>query len=203
MTQGFFPIVRTLVAAFLLLAVAGCGATQPSRLYTLAHLSDSESAMDGGADARVGVAPVVLPKYLDRPQIVTRTSEHRLEAAEFHRWAEPLAGSMGQILAENLSLLLASDYVYVLPRKRRLQHDFLIETEIIRFEPTKDGEAVLMARWQIFREGDPSPARGRKSIIRRDGAAIGDYEAMARSLSAALADLSRDIAEEIVNQSSQ
>jgi len=32
----------------------------------------------------IGVGPVEFPKFLDRPQIVTRKSQHRVEVSEFH-----------------------------------------------------------------------------------------------------------------------
>ena len=65
----------------------------------------------------VGIGPVTLPQYLDRPQIVERTGPNSLKIAEFDRWAEPLNNTVPRILVQNISQLLQSDRVYALPRR--------------------------------------------------------------------------------------
>jgi uncharacterized lipoprotein YmbA len=54
----------------------------------------------------IGINPIVVPAYLDRPQIVTRIGANELEMAKFHCWAEPMEDSLGRVLAEDLSNLL-------------------------------------------------------------------------------------------------
>ena len=43
-------------------------------------------------DLTVGVGPVTLPPYLDRPQLVTRAGSNRAVLADFDSWVEPLPG---------------------------------------------------------------------------------------------------------------
>ena len=40
--------------------------------------------------------------YLDRPQLVTRTSRAKLVLADLDQWAGPLADTIARVLAENL-----------------------------------------------------------------------------------------------------
>ncbi|MDY7035801.1 MAG: ABC-type transport auxiliary lipoprotein family protein, partial [Thermodesulfobacteriota bacterium] len=54
------------------------------------------------------VASLRLPQYLERPQIVTRSSENRLDLAEFHQWGGNLRKNMIRVLGKNLSQLLAT-----------------------------------------------------------------------------------------------
>lgn len=45
---------------------------------------------------------VVMPDYLNRPQLVRRTSDYTLRYDEFHRWAQPLEEILSETLADNL-----------------------------------------------------------------------------------------------------
>jgi uncharacterized protein len=92
-----------------LMALGGCASTQAARFYVLSALPGGGTASPGAAAERglaIGVGPVTLPKYLDRPQIVTFTSPYALNVAEFDRWAEPLESTFVRVLAENLALLI-------------------------------------------------------------------------------------------------
>src|SRR5215510_9952978 len=104
------PIVLALVAVTsgASLLVGGC-ASQPSRFYLLSALPSTETASpatSGQQRPTIGVGPVTLPRYVDRPQIVTRTSPYEIKVAEFDRWAEALDSNFSRVLADNLSFLL-------------------------------------------------------------------------------------------------
>ena len=88
----------------LLLGLEACTST-PSRFYVLSSLSASETIAATAATQGpvIGVGPITLPKYLDRPQIVTRAGSNQLALAEFDRWAEPLQDNVARVLAENLA----------------------------------------------------------------------------------------------------
>ena len=185
--------VPVLGAALLLLV--SCGQSEPSRLYTLS--AASELAGDGIGDLAVGVGPITLPQYLDRPQIVTRVGANRLEVAQFDRWAEPLSATVPRVITENIGAELGTERVYVLPRRRRSQIDFAVEIEFIRFESTSEGDALLVARWELFSSGDDAPLFEDKAEIRYPVSQPGDYGLIAAGLSNALAELSGEIAQEI------
>ena len=50
----------------------------------------------------LGVGPVTLPGYLDRPQLVVRVSENEIALAESDRWAERLDDNVVRILQADL-----------------------------------------------------------------------------------------------------
>jgi uncharacterized protein len=96
-----------------LLGLGACAST-PSRFYMLNTLAPSEgisSASQAEQGPVVGVGPITFPKYLERPQIVSRASRHQLALGEFDRWAEPLQDNFSRVLAENLSLLIPTDHI--------------------------------------------------------------------------------------------
>ena len=65
----------------------------------------------GQRASTIGVFPVAMPDYLDRPQVVTRVSENEIKLDEFNRWAEPLKENFYTVLVENLSTLLSNEKI--------------------------------------------------------------------------------------------
>ena len=129
--------------------LAGCSSSQPTQFYTLSALV-SDSRPDERSTIRLGVGPIALPAYLDRPQVVTRSGNSRMTVADFHQWAEPLETSFQRVLKENLSSRLGTDDVVMLPSRRGLPLDHQVEIDVTRFDADQTGEVVLDARWLIF-----------------------------------------------------
>jgi uncharacterized lipoprotein YmbA len=185
--------MRRVLAAALLLVVAGCSQSPPTEFYTLSGMQ----LPPGGSSARktvVGVGPVTLPDYLDRPQIVTRASGNRVILASFHSWVEPVDGMFTRVLVGNLSSLLATDNVVTLPQRRPMPLDYQVEVDVARFDADVTGRAVLDARWRVFgKDGDLLVGEGRSTIV-EPVAEPGSYEAIVAAMSQALAQMSSTIA---------
>src|SRR5262249_24644430 len=83
-----------------LLVLSGClGSTPPTQFYLLPPLTGAETApaaSAGGRDRTLGVGPVTVPPYLDRPQLVTRTSRAKLVLADLDQWAAPLPDTIAR-----------------------------------------------------------------------------------------------------------
>ena len=176
-----------------LLALSGCASSPPTRLYVVPSLTDTATAPPlAPHDLTLGVAPVTLPPYLDRPQIVTRAGRSRLVLAEFDQWAAPLQDTVARVLAENLSLLIPTDRVLLSPWPRTMAIDYQVMVEVTQFERTMGGEVVLVARWRIA-------AADGQELMRRTArfstpAGGQDYEATVTAMSRTLEALSRDMA---------
>ncbi len=142
--------IRTCMIAVALLAVIGCGSTPPSNHYQLDEPAATRlSGIDRGI--AVGVGPVILEPYLDRPQIVIRGAGHKLELSEFNRWSEPLKDSISRVIIVNLSNMLESTRVFQIPRRNKtIPLEFRIEIEIARFDGELGGDALLVARWTLY-----------------------------------------------------
>ena len=179
--------------------LAGCASSAPSRFYVLSPLvsskAESQALKDEGCIA-IGIGPVELPAYLDRPQIVTRVSENELNLAEFDKWAEPLKDNFSRVLVENLSTLLCADTISIFPWKGPTPIDYQVEVTVIRMDGNVGGNASLVARWAIFRENDRKMLLTRQSSFSRLLSSEG-YKALVSAQSRAIADLSREIAEAI------
>lgn len=194
---------RVAILGACLLACTGCARSKPARFYLLSAMtkpSDVKPAFPGASEITIGVGPVELPPYVDRPQIVTRSGSNRLHLAEYDRWAEPLKQGMARVLAGNLSTAVGTDHIVLFPWKASETPDYQIVVVVTRFDSTSAGTAVLTARWSILGKGEQQKRLTRQSAIRRD-AESKSYEAVVAAESWAVAKLSEEIATAIVAMS--
>ena len=176
--------------------LAGCGRTAPSRFYVLEPRIQSGDVLPGqpGDEVTIGIGPVRLPDYLDRPQIVTRAGGNRLDLAEFDRWAEPLTTDFTRVLADNITKLLSTEDIVFHPWFASVSIDFEVRIEVLMFETNSQGTAVLDARWTLTDSDDGKAIRRSRFEQPVEGEG---YEAIVSSQSELLAKLSREIAERI------
>jgi uncharacterized lipoprotein YmbA len=185
------PVLVPLSAV--LLVLGGCLGTPPTRFYLLPALTDvSSPAAMGERALTIGVGPVTLPPYLDRPQIVTRASRAQLHLAELDQWAASLQDTVARVLAENLSLLLPTARVVLHPWSRTTVIDRQVLLEVTRFDRTMGGEAVLVARWSLVGAAGQELAMRKAHFSAPAGGP--DYEATVTAMGRTLEALSHDIA---------
>ena len=190
------PGSRLASICIVLMVLGGCARSQPANYYTLRPIQDPGPGTQSpgpGQDPVIGVGPVKIAEYLDRPQMVTRSSGSGLQFAEFDRWAEPLEKNLTRVLADNLSILLPSERVCVFPWPKSKPVQYQVTLEIIHLEKTADGKAILESSWEIL--GDD----GGKSLVTKRTRLIlpvesAGFEGMASAESRAIETLSREIA---------
>ncbi len=155
--------------AFATLAVAtlwiGCFGRSPDvRFYTL-NAVGSASGDGGTAELAIGVGPVTFPRYLDRPQLVTRIETSELAYDELHRWAGGFTANVQSALAENLAARLGSARVLANPNAAPFPLDYRVGVDIQRLEAGPGATLALRARWIVRDEADRERHwRGESSI---------------------------------------
>jgi uncharacterized protein len=190
----FRPFLTGLCA--LLFVLSGCAATPNSRFYLLEAMGSSPARGEMtplDAAISIGLGPVSLPEYLDRPQIVTRSSQSRVQLAEFDRWAEPLSGNVSRTLAENLSFLLQNDSVVPFPWPGSMDVTYQVVVEVYRFDGILGDKAWLDAQWSIQGKKAKSLFALKRSTFVEPVSGL-SFEAMVAAQSRALGNLSREIA---------
>ena len=175
--------------------LVGCGITPRSRFFVLTSQQGVGSGWEDSG-VPVGIAPVDLPDYLDRPQIVTRAGEHELRLAELERWAEPLEENVSRVIVDDLRILLGSKEVYLIPGRASAVPSYRVELTVSRFDGSVDGEVILEARWSIFREESASASVTQISMI-RESVTGADRRSIVPAMNRALSSLNREIAEAI------
>jgi uncharacterized protein len=179
--------------------LAGCAASEPARFYTLSPRAADAAGAEPAASVRkaggnIALSPVELPRYLDRPQLVTRRDATTLDLAEFDKWAEPLADMIGRTLAEDLAHRLPADRIFLLPVRQAVPIDRVVDVQIMRFDADAKGEVTLDARWQVFGDGSRTLLAARNTVVQEAADGTGKA-AIVAAMSRALSRLSADIAE--------
>lgn len=191
-----FALRRVFVPLIAALVLASCGASKPSQFYVLDAMSPTELSRDSitiGSGLSIGLEPVNMPEYLDRPEIISRGSGNQLELGEFDRWAEPLDRNVERVVSRNLSVLLNTDRVFVLPVRRRLDLRYRVVIDVLRFNLVKEGETLLEVRWAIL-DGETEDELMIATSSHGTQVAVQNYDSVVSSMNENLAELSREIA---------
>lgn len=190
------PLLKllALLGLCVLTVTAGCapGSSARSRFYmpvALVAPGDAPPQAKAGG-IRVGIGPIRLAEYLDRPQIVTRGDGVQVQLAEFERWAEPLEDSVARVIAKNVSRLMDDRPLAVFPWNSSADPAFQVRGEILRLDGELGGDAVLEAWFSIV--GSSRKGDSRKVAYREPAGP--DYASLVQAESRLLERLSRDIA---------
>lgn len=177
-----------------LVCAPGCGllrgpTTERTNFYVLTAMSQPDEAATGRRLV-LGLGPLILPPYLNRPEMVTRVEANQLSFDEFNRWGEPLKDNFLGVLATDLGTLVGIERIIFYPWYANTPMNYAVNVAVLRFEKQPDGTAVLGARWAI---GD---GRG-NVLVNRDShfsRPAGSPAQTAAALSDLVGDLARDIA---------
>ena len=191
-------IHRCVIAVLVTVAAAACmnlgpTASQDTRYYLLEPVSAPDGPKTAAAlpaGTVIGLGPVTVASYLDRPQIVTRLRDNRIRVDEFNRWGEPLRDAVTRVLMDNVSLMTGDQRVLAFPWKRSQKVTVQVAVAVSGFEANDNGAVTLRARWQLL-DGDGERLDERRTEITR--ASGGDYGQVAAAMSSLLSDLAGEI----------
>jgi len=181
-------MLKATVLALCALLLAGCAASR--RSYYMLTADGPAPSTDGRG---IGVGPIVLAEYIDRPNLVLQDAPNRLAVAEDHRWAGDLAASITRVTAANLGRRLQTGNVRSYPWPRDDELKFQVSLDIRQFHGSQDGFAVLEAGWRVYSLPDRR-LKASRSFVAREQLASDGYQAMVAAQSKLLARLADDIA---------
>jgi uncharacterized lipoprotein YmbA len=199
--KKIYWIQTAVILMFSLSILGGClpKPSAPTKLYILSPLASPGVEMHNEADTifmTIGVGPVHLPEYLDRPEIVTRINPNEIKLAELDIWAEPLQVNFTRVLVENISKLLSTEPVAIFPWRASPEIDFQIDIEVVRLDGDIAGKAFLIAQWSILKSSNKSILFSKKSQYTESVGGTG-YSALVAAQSRMIGAFSHDIAEAI------
>lgn len=128
----------------LFLVLASCAS--PKSFYVL----NAEGPAPSGGGMGVGVGPVSLAGYLDRPNLIFQESGNRMSVSENHRWAGDLEENIARVTATNLGRKLGTGNVRVYPWGTDGELRYQVSLDIRQLHATADGDAVLDAAWRVY-----------------------------------------------------
>lgn len=168
--------------------LAGCAAGSKS-FYVLT----ADGPAPAGSGPAIGVGPVTLAEYIDRPNLVIAQGPNQLAVAEDHRWAGDLAASVARVTAANLGRRLHTGNVRTYPWRNDSEINYQITLDIRQLHSGNDGYAVIEAGWRAYSLPDRRLTASR-TFVDREALATDGYPAMVAAQSRLLSRLAADIA---------
>ena len=125
-----------------------CGSSPKVDNYILyAEPTNAIKALNDSSP-KVFLKPLIFPDYLNRPQIVIRENQVKLEIQEFKRWAEPLKFSFLRVF----KAAMQNQGVNVISNKqfRSENFDYQLSLEVISFEVSREQKVDLKVSWILL-----------------------------------------------------
>ncbi len=204
----FFCSLRSagVLALVAVLIFSGCSMLSPKQEHTRFILlapttpGGSNSAPSPASpnlmSLAIGLGPVQLPQYLDRPELVIRTSPNGLQLSETNRWAEPLADDFRHVLATDLTNLLGITNIVQYPWNPGTRLNYIVRVEVQRFEADTSNNVRLIAHWDLKPSQSDQVLASREAQISYPLSSLAG-DTIAAALSKAVAELAAQISSAI------
>lgn len=134
---------------FLILIVASllAACAQPNKSF---YVLTASGPVPSGGGVGIGVGPVSLAEYIDRPNLVTQEAPNQLAVAEDHRWAGDLSAGIARVVAANLGRDLKSGNVRTYPWLRDEEIRYQVTLDVRQLHSESDGYALIEAGWRVY-----------------------------------------------------
>ena len=180
-----------------LTGLAGCFRSSPPDQFYMLRAEDAHGGnRQVGAGPLLGLGPIRIPAYLDRPQIVTAASGQEYHLSEDHRWAERLDDNVARVTARNLTNDLPGVRIVMHPWPREPKPDVQISLTLQEMHVDARGQARMSALWSLRVEGQETRHFQFNCNL---PASVSDYAVMVEAQSQCLARLNRDMAREVAD----
>lgn len=185
--------------ACLALVLSGCISVQNSpspRFYVLQAVSENQVSkkINIVSDVFVGVGPVKIPEYQNRPHMVTQSKEKILKFAQFDRWGESLDLGVARLIREDITIMLPGAKLTLYPWNLSTPVKYQVVVEIIQIDSELDNDLFFVAQWLVI-DAENSKTLIMKRSEFRQPISPQNYSGLVKTLSAACASLSSEIAE--------
>jgi uncharacterized lipoprotein YmbA len=144
----------------------------------------------------VAVGPVLIPDYMNRPQIITRSSTYEIYLDEFNRWAGALDDDIARVLSENISFLLSQQKIFASPWEWSSTATYQVPIDVKRFDVMPEGNVLLIANWSIIDQKTKQTLITLETQL-SEHISGQDYNAKVSAMSKALEAFSKNIADVI------
>ncbi|MCX5698430.1 MAG: PqiC family protein [Candidatus Omnitrophica bacterium] len=182
-------------------ACSGCLSISNSpvpKFYTLHSIGNpgENRKFDITPKVIIGIGPVEIPEYQNRPQMVTRDKDGMLTFAQFERWGESLDSGLACLILENLTMVFPQAEFQIFPCNFSIPLDYQVIVNVVQLESQLDKDIFFAVQWTIIDSKTKEMLLTKRSQIRQ---AINPhtYSGLAQALSRACTLLSGEIAEDL------
>ena len=179
--------IKTIALCFLLSACIP-GSSQTAKFYNLK--TESKLIISEAYKNSVGVLRVQIPKFMDKPQIISQHKENdEVTISEYNRWVEPLAVLYTRSLVSNLSSLLPNAPIKMSHGDDSFERIILVD--IVKLDMLWQNRGTLEA-WYTIKTGKGQVLANKKFV---DSIPLkNSYEDLVKAHSYLLENLSKSIA---------
>jgi uncharacterized lipoprotein YmbA len=171
-------------------AVLSVGCASPAKTF---YVLSASGPMPSGGGTGIGVGPITLAEYIDRPNLVIQQAPNQLAVAEDHRWAGDLSASITRVTAANLGRQLGTGNVRTYPWHSDDGIRYQVTLDIRQLHSQEDGHAVIEAGWRAYSFPDRR-LKASKTFTDREPLESDGYNASVAAQSRLLERLAENIA---------
>jgi len=176
---------------FLFIAALLLGScAQPSKTF---YVLTAAGPMPTGGGVGIGVGPVSIAEYLNRPNLVIQQGPNQLAVSEDHRWAGDLSASIARVTATNLGRQMKSGNVRTYPWLRDDEIRYQVTLDIRQLHSEDDGYAVIEAGWRAYLLPERT-LKASRTFVDREPLQADGYSPMVAAQSRLLERLAENIA---------
>ncbi len=148
-----YKLSHLLGCAFICAMVTACAHdAKPVEFYRLSAdvgLKQNAKFAVNSKELIVGLGPVRIPEYLNRPQMMVAISDNQYSVSEEHRWAEKLDQNILLALYKALPAQLNTEHVLRYPWSQRQDINYQVSIDILDLTIDAQGQSQFMAQWSI------------------------------------------------------
>jgi uncharacterized lipoprotein YmbA len=115
---------------------------------------------------RIEIVVDEFPGYLNDPKMAVRRANGEIVVDEYNRWIEELENNFERTVMENLVTRLDNPSIVVVPPYRASESTPSFRLEVVQFDVSEEGEAVLKVRWGFSGRDAKSAGPLRLSVYR-------------------------------------
>ena len=150
--------IKKIICLFTIILLTSCfgGFSAPSKFYNLISYDNSNIKIKNNKKVIIDIEPVIIPSYLDRPQLVTVGNRNtELNISETNRWAESLNDSIRRVVSENIYTYLENSITKPMVIKSN-NTDYSIYIVINKFDGKFNDKIILDVWWSVFNKNGKS-----------------------------------------------
>lgn len=153
---SFFAWGIVVLTFFLSGCMRNSGPVQFYMLNADSGIADTVRIPAASQGAVIGLGPIRIPDYLNRPQMIVAVSDNQYRLFEDHRWAERLDQNISLALFKALPRQLDTVRIVRFPWPQRQLIDYQVGIDILEFNVDANGQSRLIAQWFIKRKDKPT-----------------------------------------------
>ena len=186
-------LIKIIIPCILL---GGCfGTSQQATFYTQSAVASQVVSAD--YTAFVGVNRIILPKYMDRPQIATQLKDSvQINMSEYNRWVESPSILATRVLIEDLSIHLPAARIKI-NQFNNEDFDSVVSVEIVKLNAVLGEKAELVAWYTVKGHTSKKPAHYKFQSAVQIGTT---YDDLVKGYEKLLEQLSQDIAGALIKK---